>query len=175
MRPRFGGASAALTEKGKVYIIMKCPACGYSENKVLDTRSAEEDTSVRRRRECLRCQHRFTTYETVESTPMMVCKRDNTREPYNRAKILSGLVKACQKRPISTRQMEALIDTMEADFQNAMRCEVPTSEIGQRIMDGLRDMDEVAYIRFVSVYRKFDDIDSFFDELNALKRRKAGQ
>lgn len=154
---------------------MKCPACGYSENKVLDTRSTDEDTSVRRRRECLRCQHRFTTYETIENSPLMVCKRDNTREPFNRTKILNGLVKACQKRPVSTRQMEALIDAMEVDFQNNMRCEVSTSEIGQRIMDGLRELDEVAYIRFVSVYRKFDDIDSFFDELNELKKRKASQ
>lgn len=148
---------------------MKCPACGCSENKVLDTRSVDDDKSVRRRRECLKCQCRFTTYETIETTPLMVCKRDNTLEPFNRNKIMNGLIKACQKRPISVRQMELLADEVEAEFQNNMRSEVSTTEIGERIMEKLRELDKVAYIRFVSVYRKFEDVDSFLDELNRIK------
>jgi transcriptional repressor NrdR len=151
---------------------MKCPACGYSDNKVLDTRSIDDDKSVRRRRECLKCQYRFTTYETIETAPLMVCKRDTTREPFNRNKIMNGLIKACQKRPVSVRQMEALINSIESEFQNNLRSEVSTSEIGERIMAGLRDLDKVAYIRFVSVYRKFEDIDSFLDELYRIKNEK---
>lgn len=148
---------------------MKCPACGCSENKVLDTRSIDDDKSVRRRRECFKCLYRFTTYESIETTPLMVCKRDNTREPFNRNKIMNGLIKACQKRPVSVRQMEGLVDTIEYEFQNNLRGEISSSEIGERIMSGLLDLDKVAYIRFVSVYRKFEDIDSFFDELNRIK------
>lgn len=148
---------------------MRCPECGCSDNKVLDTRSIDDDRVVRRRRECVNCQRRFTTYETVESTPLMVCKRDNTREPFDRKKILNGLIKACQKRPISVRQMELLADEVEAEFQNNMRSEVSTTEIGERIMEKLRELDKVAYIRFVSVYRKFEDVDSFLDELNRIK------
>lgn len=148
---------------------MKCPACGYTENKVIDTRPVDDDKSVRRRRECLKCQFRFTTYETIETIPLMVVKRDNSREPFSRNKIMNGLIKACQKRPISVKQMEQLIDTVEAEFQNSMRGEVTSDEIGQRIMAGLRELDKVAYIRFVSVYRKFEDVDSFLEELNRLK------
>ena len=148
---------------------MKCPACGYTENKVIDTRPVDDDKSVRRRRECLRCQFRFTTYETIETTPLMVVKRDNSREPFSRNKIMNGLIKACQKRPISLKQMEQLVDTVESEFQNSMRGEVTSDEIGTRIMAGLRELDKVAYIRFVSVYRKFEDIDSFLEELNRLK------
>jgi transcriptional repressor NrdR len=151
---------------------MKCPVCGSSDNKVLDTRSIDDDKSVRRRRECLKCQCRFTTYETIETTPLMVCKRDNTREPFNRNKIMNGLIKACQKRPVSVRQMESLVDKIESEFQNNLRGEVSSTEIGEKIMAGLLSLDKVAYIRFVSVYRKFEDIDSFFDELNRIKNEK---
>ena len=148
---------------------MRCPECGCSANKVLDTRSIDDDRVVRRRRECVNCQRRFTTYETVESTPLMVCKRDNTREPFDRKKILNGLIKACQKRPVSIRQMESLIDSIESECYNNSKTEVTTAEIGECLMRGLRKLDPVAYIRFVSVYRKFDDVDSFFEEIMRLK------
>ena len=155
---------------------MKCPICGFDESKVLETRSVDGADTIRRRRECGACQHRFTTYEVLEEPELMVCKRDNTRETFDRNKILNGLLKACRKRPVSIRQMEALVGSMETEFQNTMRTEVSTTEIGERIMAGLKLLDEVAYIRFVSVYRDFDDIDSFFDELNRLKRdREARQ
>ena len=153
---------------------MKCPACGHPENKVLDSRSADEDTTVRRRRECLACGYRFTTYEKVETLPLMVCKRDNSREPFNRQKILNGLLKACQKRPVSIQQMEHLIDSIEAEFQNNLNSEVTTAAIGETIMNRLRAIDEVAYVRFVSVYRQFEDIDSFLEVLNSMKENKLG-
>jgi len=151
---------------------MRCPVCGCCKDKVLDTRPFDDERSVRRRRECTNCQHRFTSYEVIERLPLVVCKRDNTREEFNREKIMAGLKKACQKRPVSVRQMKDLVDKMEADFRNNMRGEVPTFEIGERIMAGLRELDEVAYIRFVSVYRQFDDVDSFLTELNMLKKLK---
>ncbi len=149
---------------------MRCPVCGCTQDKVLDTRPIDDERSIRRRRECLNCQHRFTSYETVEKPALIVCKRDNTREAFNRDKIMNGIKKACQKRPVSLRQMSAIVDSIEADFQNNMRMEISTSEIGERIMDGLRELDEVAYIRFASVYRDFDDLDSFLEELDNLKR-----
>ena len=149
---------------------MRCPVCGCAQDKVLDTRPIDDERSIRRRRECLNCQHRFTSYETVEKAALIVCKRDNTREAFNRDKIMNGIKKACQKRPVSLRQMTALVDSIEADFQNNMRMEISTSEIGERIMNGLRELDEVAYIRFASVYRDFDDLDSFLEELDNLKK-----
>ncbi len=149
---------------------MRCPVCGCTQDKVLDTRPIDDERSIRRRRECLNCQHRFTSYETVEKAALIVCKRDNTREAFNRDKIMNGIKKACQKRPVSLRQMSAIVDSIEADFQNNMRMEISTSEIGERIMNGLRELDEVAYIRFASVYRDFDDLDSFLEELDNLKK-----
>ncbi len=151
---------------------MKCPVCGCNKDRVLDTRSVDDDKSIRRRRECTECKYRFTTVESVETTRVMVVKRDNTRELYDRTKIMNGLVKACQKRPVSLRQMEALISTIENELANSMRPEITTVELGEMVMKHLRLLDEVAYIRFVSVYRKFDDIDSFFDELSKLKNRE---
>ncbi len=151
---------------------MRCPVCGCCKDRVLDTRPVDEERSIRRRRECLNCQHRFTSYEVIEHVPLMVSKRDNTREEFDREKIMEGLKKACQKRPVSIRQMKDLVDRMEADFRNHMHGEVSSSEIGERIMTGLRALDEVAYIRFASVYNKFDDADSFLTELNNLKRLK---
>ncbi len=139
---------------------------------MLDTRPIDDDCSIRRRRECLNCKHRYTSYETVERTALVVCKRDNKREAFNREKIMNGIRKACQKRPITEEQMNGIVDAMEADFKNGMRVEVSTVEIGERIMAGLRELDEVAYIRFCSVYREFGDVDSFLVELNNLKEHK---
>lgn len=151
---------------------MICPMCGCTENRVIDTRSTDDGRSVRRRRECIACLFRYTTYETLETVPLMVCKRDNSREPFNRHKIMSGLIKACHKRPVSVRQMESMVDGLETEYANSTRSEIPTSEIGERIMKILKATDKVAYIRFVSVYRKFEDLDSFFDELERLKREE---
>lgn len=151
---------------------MKCPICGCNEDKVLDTRPIDDERSIRRRRECLNCQHRFTSYETVERTTLVVCKRDNTREAFNRDKIMNGIKKACQKRPVTEEQMTAIVDDMEADFKNGQRIEVSTVEIGERIMAKLRELDDVAYIRFVSVYREFNEADAFLEELNNLKKLK---
>lgn len=150
---------------------MKCPLCGCTDNKVLDTRSVEDDSVIRRRRECVSCHTRFTTVESVQGTnPLMVCKRDNTREPFDRKKILNGLIKACQKRPVSIRQMEALIDTVESELATSPKMELPTTVIGERVMEGLRKLDDVAYIRFVSVYRKFEDVNSFLLEIERMKQ-----
>ena len=150
---------------------MKCPVCGCTDNKVLETRSADDDSVIRRRRECNNCHTRFTTVESVLGTnPLMVCKRDNTREPFDRKKILNGLIKACQKRPVSIRQMEALIDTVENELSSSPKMELTTTVIGERVMEGLRKLDDVAYIRFVSVYRKFEDVNSFLLEIDKMKR-----
>lgn len=139
---------------------------------MLDTRPIDDERSIRRRRECLNCQHRFTSYETVERGGLVVCKRDNTREAFNRDKMMNGIKKACQKRPVSEEQMTAIVDDMEADFKNGHRVEVSTVEIGERIMAKLRELDDVAYIRFCSVYREFDEADEFLNELNNLKKLK---
>ena len=151
---------------------MRCPVCGCPEDKVLDTRPIDDERSIRRRRECLNCQHRFTSYETLEKSILIVCKRDNTREAFNRDKMLNGIKKACQKRPVSLRQMTALVDSIENDLHNGLKMEVSTIEIGERILTGLLDLDEVAYIRFASVYREFHDLDSFLEELDRIKKLK---
>ncbi len=151
---------------------MKCPVCGCPDDKVLDTRPIDDDRSIRRRRECLNCQHRFTSYETLEKSMLIVIKRDNTREAFNREKVLNGIQKACRKRPVSLRQMTALVDSIENDLHNGLRMEVTTLEIGERILTGLLDIDEVAYIRFASVYREFHDLDSFLTELDRIKKMK---
>ena len=148
---------------------MRCPVCGCCEDKVLDTRPVDDERSIRRRRECTKCQYRFTSYEVVERVPLIVLKRDGSREEFNRSKIMAGLDKACQKRPVSDAQRKDLVDRIEADFRNRVHGEITTQEIGERIMMALRGLDEVAYIRFVSVYRKFEDVDSFIEELNSLK------
>lgn len=151
---------------------MKCPICGCNEDKVLDTRPIDDERSIRRRRECLNCQHRFTSYETVERGALVVCKRDNTREAFNRDKVMNGIRKACQKRPVTEEQMTAIVEDMEADFKTGQRVEVSTWEIGERVMAKLRELDDVAYIRFCSVYREFDEADEFLNELNNLKKLK---
>ncbi len=149
---------------------MKCPVCGSTDLKVLETRSVDDDSAIRRRRECNSCSTRFTTLESVvAANPLMVCKRDNTREPFDRNKILSGISKACQKRPISIRQIEEIIDDIEADIMASPKLELPTYVIGEKIMATLRKLDDVAYIRFVSVYKKFDDMDSFIEVIEKMK------
>ncbi len=147
---------------------MKCPFCGFQESKVVDSRHSDDGNSIRRRRECLSCQKRFTTYETVESLPMVVVKKDNSRQAFDRSKILNGMVRACEKRPVTMAQMEAAVDEIEQVVQNSLDREVSTEYIGSLVMEKLRAMDQVAYVRFASVYRQFKDINTFMDELNKI-------
>ena len=151
---------------------MKCPFCGYSESKVIDSRPAEEGTSIRRRRECLSCAKRFTTYETVESLPMVVVKKDGSRQSFDRQKVLGGMIRACEKRPVPLAELERIAEEIEQDLQNSMEREISTEAIGERVMDRLRAVDQVAYVRFASVYRQFKDIDTFMTELNKLLAEK---
>ena len=147
---------------------MKCPYCGYKESKVVDSRPAEEGSSIRRRRECLSCEKRFTTYETVESLPMVVIKKDGSRQSFDRSKVLRGMTRACEKRPVSFDELERISEEIEQNLQNSLEREVSTEAIGEQVMDKLRSVDEVAYVRFASVYRQFKDIDTFMHELNKL-------
>ena len=151
---------------------MKCPFCGYGESKVIDSRPAEEGTSIRRRRECLSCGKRFTTYETVESLPMVVVKKDGSRQSFDRRKVLGGMIRACEKRPVPLAELEKIAEEIEQDLQNSMEREVSTEDIGEKVMDRLRTVDQVAYVRFASVYRQFKDIDTFMTELNKLLAEK---
>lgn len=151
---------------------MKCPYCGYQESKVVDSRHSDDGASIRRRRECLSCQKRFTTYETVESLPMMVIKKDNSRQSFDRSKILSGMVKACEKRPVTMADLERAVDEIEQIIQNSLDREVSTGHIGELVMERLKPLDEVAYVRFASVYRQFKDINSFMQELNKILAEK---
>lgn len=147
---------------------MKCPFCSFQESKVVDSRHSEDGSSIRRRRECLSCQKRFTTYETVESLPMVVVKKDNSRQAFDRSKILNGMVRACEKRPVTMAQMENAALEIEQAVQNSLDREVTTEFIGSLVMDKLRELDQVAYVRFASVYRQFKDINTFMNELNKL-------
>lgn len=149
---------------------MKCPYCEYTESKVIDTRPTEEGNSIRRRRECLKCEKRFTTYEQIETMPIVVIKRDKSRQCFEREKILNGLFRACVKRPISTEVLENIVSSIEAKLANSLIREVTTDEIGQMVMQHLRDIDQVAYVRFASVYRDFKDVKTFMDELTSLLR-----
>ena len=151
---------------------MRCPYCGYKESKVVDSRPADEGSSIRRRRECLQCEKRFTTYETVESLPMVVIKKDGSRQSFDRRKVLGGMMRACEKRPVSMAQLEKIAEEIEQDLQNSMEREVSTEDIGEKVMDRLRTVDQVAYVRFASVYRQFKDIDTFMTELNKLLAEK---
>ena len=151
---------------------MKCPFCGYSESKVSDSRPADEGASIRRRRECLACSKRFTTYETVESLPMVVVKKDGSRQSFDRRKVLGGMIRACEKRPVPLAELEKISEEIEQDLQNSMEREVSTEIIGEKVMDRLRSVDQVAYVRFASVYRQFKDIDTFMAELNKLLAEK---
>jgi transcriptional repressor NrdR len=153
---------------------VKCPACAFEEDKVIDSRSTKEGTVTRRRRECLKCAHRFTTYEYVEPEELAVVKKDGRREDFERRKILEGILKACEKRPIPRQKIEDVTDAIAAEIQNDFRTEIPSSEIGERVMKHLRDLDEVAYVRFASVYRHFEDITEFMQELrNLIRQAKA--
>ncbi len=151
---------------------MKCPFCGHSESKVIDSRPAEEGASIRRRRECLACSKRFTTYETVESLPMVVVKKDGSRQSFDRRKVLGGMIRACEKRPVPLADLERIAEEIEQDLQNSMEREISTEAIGEKVMDRLRSVDQVAYVRFASVYRQFKDIDTFMAELNKLLAEK---
>lgn len=151
---------------------MKCPYCGYLESKVVDSRPADEGASIRRRRECLACHKRFTTYETMESLPLMVVKKDGSRQSFDRGKVMGGLIRACEKRPVSYQTLEGLVAEIELSLQNQIDREVSSSQIGELVLERLKQLDEVAYVRFASVYREFKDVDSFMAELKQLMENK---
>ncbi|PYG89808.1 transcriptional repressor NrdR [Ruminiclostridium sufflavum DSM 19573] len=149
---------------------MKCPFCGFIEDKVIDSRPTDEGSAIRRRRECTKCLKRFTTYEKVESLPLMVIKKDRSRQPFDREKIMNGLLRACEKRPISINDLEKVVESIETQLHNSLQREITTEYIGEMVMTKLKNMDEVAYVRFASVYRQFKDINTFMDELKNLLR-----
>lgn len=153
---------------------MKCPFCGHPHDKVVDSRESREADVIRRRRECLNCAHRFTTYEHIEDIDLMVLKKDERREAFDRHKLLAGLRKACQKRPITTKQLETIADEIEAVAQERPEKEITSKEIGQRVMSRLRELDQVAYVRFASVYREFKDVTQFMEELKDLLEVQGG-
>ncbi|WP_236895264.1 transcriptional regulator NrdR [Clostridium beijerinckii] len=144
---------------------MKCPFCGFEESKVVDSRSTDDNTTIRRRRECLKCNKRYTTYEKIEDFPILVIKKDLTRENFNKEKIINGLIIACQKRPISRKQIEEIAYDIEKTISNSMLTEIPSNEIGEMVMARLKELDEISYVRFASVYRQFKDIDTFLEEI----------
>ncbi len=150
---------------------MRCPKCGFQEDRVIDSRASREGATIRRRRECLSCQFRFTTYEEIEHEGLMVIKRDGRREPFSRDKLLSGIKKACQKRPISPKAIEELVDVIASELDEQYDREVPGQKIGERVMDGLRGLDEVAYVRFASVYRRFQEATEFVKVVNNLETK----
>ena len=152
---------------------MKCPFCLHEDDKVIDSRSSNEGKSVRRRRECLKCKKRFTTYEYIEEVPLMVIKKDGRRESFDRNKIISGILKACEKRPVSVEKVEALVDRVEKELQKSFDKEVKAGVIGELAMDYLHKLDEVAYVRFASVYRQFKDINQFMKELKDLLSKRS--
>ena len=153
---------------------MKCPFCGHAEDKVVDSRESAEDVYIRRRRECFKCERRFTTYERIEGISLMVVKKDGRREPFDRTKILMGLVKACEKRPIPTETLEEITDAIERTLQKRFEKEVHSKQVGEEVIRSLHDLDEVAYVRFASVYRQFKDLNEFMGELKEmLSNRKA--
>ena len=152
---------------------MKCPFCGHQEDKVVDSRASADGLSIRRRRECLGCGKRFTTYEHIEEQPLMVIKKDGRREPFDRHKVLAGLVKACEKRPVSMDDLERLVDELERELSQQFEREAPSREIGERVMRKLHALDPVAYVRFASVYREFKDVEQFMRELKELLALKA--
>ena len=151
---------------------MKCPFCGHLESKVVDSRPAEEGASIRRRRECLECRKRFTTYEIVESLPLMVIKKDGNRQTFDKTKLLNGMIRACEKRPVPYDTLEKFADEIEQELQNSLERETSTERIGELVMERLKNVDEVAYVRFASVYRQFKDLNTFMTELNRLLNDK---
>ena len=151
---------------------MRCPYCGCEESKVVDSRPTDEGERIRRRRECFNCTKRFTTYEVIETTPMMVIKRDNSREPYSRQKLTKGILRACEKRPISMDQIDAVVDQVESQIQRNYERDIPSEKVGEFTLDALRSVDEVAYVRFACVYRQFQDVHTFMAELQRLIQEK---
>ena len=151
---------------------MKCPYCGFIESKVIDSRSADDNERIRRRRECLKCGKRFTTHEIIENVPVIVVKRDKSRESFDRNKLTNGLLRACEKRPVSIEQIEAIVNSIESKVQSSLDREITTQQIGELAMKELKDIDEVSYVRFASVYRSFKDINTFMEELNKLLKEK---
>ena len=149
---------------------MRCPYCSYEESKVVDSRATDDYTAIRRRRECLRCSKRYTTYEKVEDIPILVIKKDSIRETFNKDKIMSGIVKACQKRPVSRSQMQNIVDDIEKNIRNKMIVEIKSEDIGEMVMERLKNVDEVSYVRFASVYRQFKDINTFMEEIKNLMK-----
>lgn len=147
---------------------MKCPFCGYTESRVIDSRPTDEGERIRRRRECLKCSKRFTTYEIIENVPIVVIKKDKSRETFDRSKLLNGLLRACEKRPVSVDTLERIVDEIEALLQNSLDREISSQRIGTYAMEKLKTVDEVAYVRFASVYRQFKDINSFMEELSKI-------
>jgi transcriptional repressor NrdR len=151
---------------------MKCPYCGFIDSKVIDSRPAEDGSTIRRRRECLACQKRFTTYEVMERLPLVVIKRDGSRQTFDKMKLLNGMVRACEKRPVPMQKLEDIADDIEHELEGALEREISTTEIGEMVMDRLKSVDEVAYVRFASVYRSFKDINTFMEELTKLLEDK---
>lgn len=147
---------------------MYCPKCGYIDSKVVDSRQSEDRKTIRRRRECLKCKHRFTTYERYEETPLVVQKKDGTTEEFDREKILKGLIRAAEKRPVSIESMNEIVDSIEKELSNSMAKQVKSKKIGEMVMDRLKDVDEIGYVRFASVYRSFKDTKSFYEELKKM-------
>lgn len=151
---------------------MKCPYCGYGDSKVIDSRPADDGSSIRRRRECLACQRRFTTYEVMERLPLVVVKRDGSRQTFDKDKLIGSMLKACEKRSVALSDLESIATEIEQELQNQLEREIPTSEIGEMVMQRLKKLDEVAYVRFASVYRQFKDINTFMEELTHLLEDK---
>ncbi|PKM95693.1 MAG: transcriptional regulator NrdR [Firmicutes bacterium HGW-Firmicutes-1] len=151
---------------------MKCPYCGTENIKVIDSRPSEENNAIRRRRQCEQCERRFTTYETIENVPLIIIKKDETREPYSREKVMSGLLRSCHKRPVPMSEIDRMINDIENTLYNTMKKEVESSYIGELVMEKLKDVDEVAYVRFASIYREFRDINTFMDELKKILKEK---
>lgn len=147
---------------------MKCPFCSYFESKVVDSRPTDEGQAIRRRRECIKCGKRFTTYEKIEEVPLIVVKKDGTRESYDRNKLLNGIIKSCEKRPVSIDTIENIVDEIEKNLYNSLQKEIKSEEIGEMVMNKLKDIDEVSYVRFASVYRQFKDLNSFMEELKKI-------
>ena len=151
---------------------MRCPFCNYSESRVIDSRPAEEGTTIRRRRECLSCQKRFTTYEIIERLPLVVIKRDGSRQTFDKMKVINGMLRACEKRPVPVDSLQKAADEIQQELQNSLEREITSTEVGELVMRKLKDLDEVAYVRFASVYRQFKDINTFMSELNKLLNDK---
>ena len=151
---------------------MNCPFCGHLHDRVVDSRESKEGDAIRRRRQCLACERRFTTYERIDEVPYMVIKKDGRREKFDRQKVLAGLLKACEKRPISMSRLSELVNQVESKVIDSADREIPTTEIGEILMEGLRELDKIAYVRFASVYRDFQDEEAFFNELKTLMRQK---